>query len=32
MSQVPENYTSFRIAKMTLESLMIGKEFETRPK
>lgn len=32
MSQVPENYTSFRIAKMTLESLIIGKEFETRPK
>jgi len=27
MSQVPENYTSFRIAKITLESLMIGKKF-----
>ena len=28
MSQVPENYTSFRIAKITLESLMIGKKFK----
>ena len=32
MSQVPENYTSFRIAKITLESLMIGKKWKSSPK
>lgn len=32
MSQVPENYTSFRIAKITLESLMIGRKFKLSPK
>lgn len=32
MSQVPENYTSFRIAKITLESLMIGKKWKPGPK
>jgi len=32
MSQVPENYTSFRIAKITLESLMIGKKGKPGPK
>ncbi len=32
MSEVPENYTSFRIAKITLESLMIGKDSGSIPK
>ena len=32
MSQVPENYTSFRIAKITLDSLMIGKDSRPIPK
>lgn len=32
MSQVPENYTSFRIAKITLDSLMIGKDSRPSPK
>lgn len=32
ISQVPENYTSFRIAKITLEGLMIGGRFKPSPK
>jgi hypothetical protein len=32
ISQVPENYTSFRIAKITLDSLMIGKDSGSSPK
>jgi hypothetical protein len=32
ISEVPENYTSFRIAKITLESLMIGNKFKSSPK
>ncbi|MDP1845942.1 MAG: hypothetical protein Q8L09_04320 [Candidatus Moranbacteria bacterium] len=32
MSQVPENYTSFRIAKITLDSLMIGKKIRSSRK
>ena len=32
MSQVPENYTSFRIAKITLDGLMIGKKGKSGPK
>lgn len=32
ISQVPENYTSFRIAKITLDSLMIGKDSGPIPK
>jgi hypothetical protein len=29
ISEVPENYTSFRIAKITLESLIIGKKWKS---
>ena len=32
MSEVSENYTSFRIAKITLEGLMIGKDSKPIPK
>jgi hypothetical protein len=32
MSEVPENYTSFRIAKITLEGLKIGERFKSSPK